>query len=208
MSQSAHKFSLTTRIFIGMIAGIVIGVLLQLLFDDSGDFTFSVFGFQFSAYSIFVDGIFSTLGQIFIASLKMLVVPLVFVSLICGTSTLSDPSKLGRLGAKSVGLYVVTTAIAITLAMSMALLISPGEGLNLTTETSFEAKTAPSLGDVIVNMFPSNPINSMAQGNMLQIIVFAVLFGISMAMTGEAGKRVSAFLKTSTRLSCVLSPSS
>ena len=68
MSQSAHKFSLTTRIFIGMIAGIVIGVLLQLLFDDSGDFTFSVFGFQFSAYSIFVDGIFSTLGQIFIAS--------------------------------------------------------------------------------------------------------------------------------------------
>ncbi len=195
MSQSAHKFSLTTRIFIGMIAGIVIGVLLQLLFDDSGDFTFSVFGFQFSAYSIFVDGIFSTLGQIFIASLKMLVVPLVFVSLICGTSTLSDPSKLGRLGVKSVGLYVVTTAIAITLAMSMALLISPGEGLNLTTETSFEAKTAPSLGDVIVNMFPSNPINSMAQGNMLQIIVFAVLFGISMAMTGEAGKRVSAFFE-------------
>ena len=125
----------------------------------------------------------------------MLVVPLVFVSLICGTSTLSDPSKLGRLGAKSVGLYVVTTAIAITLAMSMALLISPGEGLNLTTETSFEAKTAPSLGDVIVNMFPSNPINSMAQGNMLQIIVFAVLFGISMAMTGEAGKRVSAFFE-------------
>ncbi|MDO6568800.1 dicarboxylate/amino acid:cation symporter [Alteromonas sp. 1_MG-2023] len=195
MSQSAHKFSLTTRIFIGMIAGIVIGVLLQLLFDDSGDFTFSIFGFQFSTYSIFVDGIFSTLGQIFIASLKMLVVPLVFVSLICGTSTLSDPSKLGRLGAKSVGLYVLTTAIAITLAMSMALLISPGEGLNLTTEASFEAKTAPSLSDVIVNMFPSNPINSMAQGNMLQIIVFAVLFGISMAMTGEAGKRVSAFFE-------------
>lgn len=192
MSQSAHKYSLTARIFIGMSAGILIGVLLQLLFDDSGDFRFSIFGFEFSTYNIFVEGIFSTLGQIFIASLKMLVVPLVFVSLICGTSTLSDPSKLGRLGIKSVGLYVLTTAIAITLAMSMALLISPGEGLNLTSESSFEAKTAPSLSDVIVNMFPSNPINSMAQGNMLQIIVFAVLFGVAMAMTGDAGKRLSA----------------
>ena len=192
MSQSAHKYSLTARIFIGMTAGVLVGVILQLLFDDSGDFRFSIFGFEFSTYSILVEGIFSTLGQIFIASLKMLVVPLVFVSLICGTSTLSDPSKLGRLGVKSVGLYVLTTAIAISLAMSMALLISPGEGLNLTTQTTFEAKSAPSLSDVIVNMFPSNPINSMAQGNMLQIIVFAVLFGIAMAMTGEAGKRLSA----------------
>ena len=68
-------------------------VFLQLLFDDSGDFTFSIFGLAFSTYNILVEGIFSTLGQIFIASLKMLVVPLVFVSLICGTSTLSDPRK-------------------------------------------------------------------------------------------------------------------
>ena len=195
MSSSAHKYSLTARIFIGMAAGILTGVFLQLLFDDSGDFTFSIFGLEFSTYNILVEGIFSTLGQIFIASLKMLVVPLVFVSLICGTSTLSDPSKLGRLGAKSVGLYVVTTAIAITLAMSIALVVSPGDGLNLTTETTFQAKEAPSLSDVIVNMFPSNPINSMAQGNMLQIIVFAVLFGIAMAMTGDAGKRLTAIFE-------------
>ncbi|CAA0363953.1 sodium:dicarboxylate symporter [Alteromonas marina] len=195
MSSSAHKYSLTARIFIGMAAGILTGVFLQLLFDDSGDFTFSIFGLELSTYNILVEGIFSTLGQIFIASLKMLVVPLVFVSLICGTSTLSDPSKLGRLGAKSVGLYVVTTAIAITLAMSIALVVSPGDGLNLTTETTFQAKEAPSLSDVIVNMFPSNPINSMAQGNMLQIIVFAVLFGIAMAMTGDAGKRLTAIFE-------------
>ena len=87
MSQSAHKYSLTARIFIGMATGILTGVLLQLLFDDSGDFTFSIFGLELSTYNILVEGIFSTLGQIFIASLKMLVVPLVFVSLICGTST-------------------------------------------------------------------------------------------------------------------------
>lgn len=195
MTQSEHKYSLTTRIFIGMIAGIVLGVLLQALFDDSGDFVISIFGSELSTYGILVDGIFSTLGKIFIASLKMLVVPLVFVSLVCGTSNLSDPSKLGRLGAKSVGLYVVTTAIAITLAMSMALLVSPGEGLNLTTEANYAAKEAPSLSQVIVNMFPSNPIDSMAKGNMLQIIVFAVLFGVAMAMTGDAGKRLSAIFE-------------
>jgi Na+/H+-dicarboxylate symporter len=79
--------------------------------------------------------------------------------------------------------------------MSIALIVAPGDGLNLATETTFQAKEAPSLSDVIVNMFPSNPINSMAQGNMLQIIVFAVLFGIAMAMTGNAGKRLTAIFE-------------
>ena len=184
--------TLTHKIVIAMFSGILLGSCLQWLMPNNSDLTFSLYFFDVSLRGLLVDGIFEVIGQIFVASLKMLVVPLVFVSLICGTSTLSDPSKLGRLGAKSVGLYVVTTAIAITLAMSIALVVSPGDGLNLTTETSFQAKEAPSLSDVIVNMFPSNPINSMAQGNMLQIIVFAVLFGIAMAMTGDAGKRLTA----------------
>lgn len=195
MSKSAHKYSLTARIFIGMIAGIIIGVLLQFMFDDSGDLRFTIFGIEFSTYTIFVEGIFSTLGQIFIASLKMLVVPLVFVSLICGTSALSDPSKLGRLGAKSLGLYVITTGIAVTLAITAGVLMGPGKGLNLSSSNEYVANEAPSLSEVVVNMFPTNPINSMAEGNMLQIIVFAVLFGIAMAMTGDAGKRLGAFFE-------------
>lgn len=188
----SQKLGLTARIFIGMIAGIIIGGLLQILFDDSGDFYFSVFGLQISTYAVLVDGIFNVVGSIFIASLKMLVVPLVFVSLVCGTSSLSDPSKLGRLGGKSISLYIGTTAIAISLAVSFALLVAPGKGLNLTTESTFIAKEAPSLGQVIINMMPTNPINAMAEGNMLQIIVFAVFFGIAMAMTGDAGKRLTA----------------
>ncbi len=188
----SQKFGLTVRIFIGMISGIIIGALLQWLFDDSGDFSFSVFGFQVSTYALLIDGIFNIVGSIFIASLKMLVVPLVFVSLVCGTSSLSDPSKLGRLGGKSILLYISTTAIAISLAVSFALLVAPGEGLNLTTEAAFVAKEAPSLGQVIINMMPTNPINAMAEGNMLQIIVFAVFFGIAMAMTGDTGKRLTA----------------
>ena len=195
MSQSSHKYSLTARIFIGMIAGIIIGALLQFIFDDSGDLRFSIFSVEVSTYSILVEGIFSTLGQIFISSLKMLVVPLVLVSLICGTSSLSDPSKLGRLGIKSISFYILTTGIAVSLAIMAGLLVAPGEGLNLQAESTYAAKEAPSLSQVIVNMFPSNPINALAQGNMLQIIVFAVLLGVAMAMTGDAGKRVAAFFE-------------
>ncbi|MBT0587217.1 dicarboxylate/amino acid:cation symporter [Alteromonas oceanisediminis] len=195
MSDDSTKYSLTARIFIGMIAGIVTGSLLQLLFDDNGDFTFSLFGLSVSTYTILVDGIFSTLGTIFIASLKMLVVPLVFVSLVCGTSSLSEPSKLGRLGGKSIGMYILTTSIAVSLAMFMALLITPGSGVERPTDAVFDAKEAPPLSEVFINMFPSNPINSMAEGNMLQIIVFAVLFGIAMAMTGDAGKRIANFFE-------------
>jgi Na+/H+-dicarboxylate symporter len=186
------KLGLTARIFIGMIAGVVLGSLLQWLFDDSGDFSFSVLGMQVSTYALLVEGIFNVGGQIFIASLKMLVVPLVFVSLVCGTSSLSDPSKLGRLGGKSILLYIGTTAIAISLAVFFALIVAPGEGLNMVSQSSYVAKEAPSLGQVIINMMPTNPINAMAEGNMLQIIVFAVFFGVAMAMTGDPGKRLTA----------------
>ncbi|MDU0354676.1 dicarboxylate/amino acid:cation symporter [Paraglaciecola aquimarina] len=185
------KLGLTAKIFIGMVAGILIGTLLQLSFDDSGDLVFSVFGMQLSMHQLFVEGLFNVGGEIFVASLKMLVVPLVFVSLVCGTASLSDPSKLGRLGGKSIVLYIGTTAVAISSAMFFALLISPGEGLNLIAEHAYEAKQAPSLGQVIINMMPTNPINAMAEGNMLQIIVFSVFFGIAMSMCGEAGKRLT-----------------
>lgn len=190
MAKTVHKLSLTARIFIGMLAGILIGTLLKALFDDSGDFSISVFGLSLSTYSFLVDGIFHIIGKIFIASLQMLVVPLVFVSLVCGTCSLSEPSTLGRLGGKSLLLYLFTTALAITLAVTFALMVNPGEGIQLNTQATFSASQAPTFSDVIVNMFPTNPINAMAQGNMLQIIVFALLFGIAMAMSGEPGKRL------------------
>ncbi|MFQ3236113.1 MAG: Na+/H+-dicarboxylate symporter [Paraglaciecola sp.] len=195
LPQKTEKYSLTARIFFGMLGGIIIGGLLQVLSDDSGDFSFSVFGLQVSTYGFLVDGIFNVIGQIFIASLKMLVVPLVFVSLVCGTASLSDPSKLGRLGGKSILLYIGTTAVAISLAVCFALLVSPGESMNLTTAATFEAQQAPSLAQVIINMMPTNPVNAMAEGNMLQIIVFAVLFGIAMTLSGKAGERLASIFE-------------
>lgn len=183
-----QKLSLTVRIFIGMVAGAVAGLLLNAVFGESGDLVIA----GVSLNDNVVDGLFGALGQIFIASLKMLVVPLVFISLVCGTSSLSEPAKLGSLGGKSIALYITTTAIAISSAIIAALIIAPGEGLNLTTEATYSAKEAPALSQVFVNMFPSNPIASMAQGNMLQIIVFAVIFGVALTLAGDSGERIKA----------------
>ncbi|RZQ56385.1 dicarboxylate/amino acid:cation symporter [Pseudidiomarina tainanensis] len=179
MSENKKKLSLTSRIVIGMFAGIAVGILLKAIFPDST----LVEGYL-------TKGLFYVVGQIFISSLQMLVVPLVFVSLVVGTCSLSDPSKLGRLGGKSVGLYLITTAIAITFAIAMAVLVQPGTGIELATDATYEPTQAPSLAQVIIDLFPTNPFNAFANGNMLQIIVFALLFGIAMALVGKPGERI------------------
>ncbi len=132
-------------------------------------------------------------GSIFLASLKLLVVPLVFVSLVCGTAALDDVARLGRVGVKTLGLYLVTTAIAVSLALIAATIVQPGAGFELDSDASFQAQAAPSLAEVFIDLFPTNPIQAMADGNMLQIIVFAGLFGIALTLSGEPGKRLLNF---------------
>jgi len=189
------KSNLTLRIVIGMAAGILVGALLQALMPDGSDFVIPLGLFDLSLRTVLVDGVFEVIGQIFVASLKMLVVPLVFVSLICGTCSLKDTSKLGRIGGKAIGLYLVTTAIAISFAMTLAMIVSPGEGVNMVTSTTFTGKEAPSLAQVFIDMFPSNPFAAFAQGNMLQVIVFALLFGIAIALSGKPGERIASLFE-------------
>ncbi|MDR6983878.1 Na+/H+-dicarboxylate symporter [Rheinheimera pacifica] len=186
------KLGLTARIVIGMAAGILVGFFFKWLLAGQDERILYILGMELPLKTFFIDGIFHIGGEIFIASLKMLVVPLVFVSLVCGTCSLSDTSSLGRLGGKTIGLYMVTTAIAITLAIFAALLINPGKGVEMHSDASFDVSEAPPLSQVFINIFPSNPIESMASGNMLQIIVFAVLFGLAMALSGKAGERLAA----------------
>ncbi|MEE8508362.1 MAG: cation:dicarboxylase symporter family transporter, partial [Myxococcota bacterium] len=139
-----------------------------------------------------VEGALHIGGAIFLASLKLLVVPLVFVSLVCGTAALDDITKLGRIGGRTLALYLMTTAIAISLALLATSVVRPGDGFDLRTDVSFAAQQAPSLAETLINLFPSNPVRAMAEGNMLQIIVFAVLFGLAVTMAGNPGKRVLA----------------
>lgn len=139
-----------------------------------------------------VDGALYVGGAIFLASLKLLVVPLVFVSLVCGTAALEDIAKLSRIGGKTVGLYLVTTAVAISIALLAAIVLQPGAGFELETTAAYTATEPPSLAETFINLFPTNPVRAMADGNMLQIIVFAGLFGLALTLAGAPGQRVRA----------------
>ncbi|MEZ8325540.1 dicarboxylate/amino acid:cation symporter [Vibrio cyclitrophicus] len=179
--NTKKPMSLTGRVILGMVVGIFTGFAIQSLFADNG-----------FVNNYIVNGLFEVGGQIFVASLKMLVVPLVFVSLVCGTSSLKDLSTLGRMGGKTLALYIGTTAVAITLALTIGNLFQPGAGADLTAASSFKSADAPSLGQVIIDMFPTNPIQAMAEGKTLQVIVFAVLFGIAISAAGKPGERIAA----------------
>jgi Na+/H+-dicarboxylate symporter len=175
-----------------MLAGVLTGVLLNLLLSVEG---LSGGVVEVVIRSGLVEGVFYIGGAIFMASLKLLVVPLVFVSLVCGTAALDDIGRLGRIGGKTLGLYLLTTAIAITLALVAARVVQPGAGLELPSDLSFAAKQAPGLAETLVNIFPSNPIRAMSEGNMLQVIVFAALFGFAMTLSGAPGRRLLEFFQ-------------
>jgi Na+/H+-dicarboxylate symporter len=177
---SGTRRSLTVRILFGMFAGLFLGVALNWAGTEGPIGTY------------LVGGLFHIGGEVFLASLKLLVVPLVFVSLVCGTAALDDIAKLGRVGGKTLSLYLMTTAMAITFALTAALIMRPGAGFELQADVSFIAQETPSLVETIINLFPSNPVRAMAEGNMLQIIVFAGLLGLAITMAGEPGKRVLA----------------
>ena len=147
------RSKLTKQILIAMVVGFSIGALVHGL--NLG--TNALIG------EFLVDGLFSLGGQIFIKTLKLLVVPLVFVSLVCGASSLAGGQNMGRIGLKTVALYLATTAIAITLALTVANVVNPGVGINMAEGMTFAAKEAPPLTQVLLDIFPSNPIAAMAE---------------------------------------------
>lgn len=179
-----NKLGLTSKILIGMGTGIALGLLLRNAFPESD-----------IVKDYITEGFLHVIGTIFISSLKMLVVPLVFISLVCGTCSLSEPSKLGRLGGKTLAFYLFTTAIALVVAIVSAVLIHPGNASLATEKMEYIAKEAPSLSSVIINIVPTNPMQALSEGNMLQIIIFAVIFGFAIAHIGERGKRVAALFE-------------
>jgi Na+/H+-dicarboxylate symporter len=180
--------NLTQKILIGMALGLALGVVFQATDLVSNGFV--------STYVL--NGAIDAGGKIFVTLLKMMVVPLVFVSLVCGAASLGATGSVGRLGGKTIGLYLATTALAVSLALMLALLVDPG--LSATDEQNsavafdaYQAKEAPSVKDTLINIFPSNPIQAMADGKMLQVIIFALLFGLALSHAGAAGGRISSF---------------
>jgi len=135
-------------------------------------------------------------GTIFISLLKMLIIPLIFATLVVGVASIAEPKKLGRVAGKTIAYYLITTAFAISIGLLLGNIFQPGAGMNLVLEgPAKEAVGAPSLVDTIVNLIPKNPIGAMAEGKVLQVIVFALFFGYAMTKAGEKGKAVLKFFE-------------
>ena len=180
--------SLTKKILIGMALGLAFGVLFQ-----ATDLVTNAF---ISGYVI--NGAIDAGGKIFVTLLKMMVVHLVFVSLVCGARSLGATGSVGRLGGKTIGLYLLTTALAVSFALMLALIVDPGlsasdENQAALSYDAYQAQEAPSVKDTLVNIFPANPIQAMAEGKMLQVIVFALLLGLALSRAGAAGDRIGEF---------------
>lgn len=178
--KPSDSITFTSKILVSMVVGIIVGVLINALFIDNA-----------FVNDFFVNGLFHVFGTVFIALLKMMVVPLVFVSLVCGVASLGDIAALGRVGAKTIGLYLLTTAVAITIALALATAFGPGKGFELSGEVvEYQAREAPAFTQVIIDMIPANPFMAMTEGQMLQVIFFALMFGIALTLAGENGQRV------------------
>ena len=180
MSSLFDSRFLTRNILVAMVLGGALGTLFNIIGPDTPGIAF------------LVRDLFPLIGSIFVRSLQLLVVPLVLLSLMCGTAALDDVRKLGRIGLKTVAFYLGTTAMAIGIAIGLALIFQPGKGFELDYESAFAVQESPPLTQVILNIFPRNPFQAMAEGNMLQVIVFAILFGMAICMAGKPGRRVLA----------------
>ncbi|HAG41405.1 MULTISPECIES: dicarboxylate/amino acid:cation symporter [unclassified Pseudoalteromonas] len=167
-NNEPKKMALWLKILIGMIAGIIAGMLL----GNNAEYI-------------------KPIGQLFISAIKMLIVPLIFCSLIVGITSMKDTTKMGRIGVKSIVFYLATTAVAISIGLGLGLLFEPGAGLNMVATTVADAKPSPTLVDTIVGLVPKNPVGSLASGNILQIIVFALSLGIALNLIGEKGEPAS-----------------
>ncbi|WP_016856230.1 dicarboxylate/amino acid:cation symporter [Halomonas smyrnensis] len=154
-----------------ILAGLALGVLTGALLGEDAS-------------------VFKPLGDIFINAIKMLIVPLVFSTLVVGITAMRDPQKMGRIGARTIALYLLTTAFAIAIGLFASWLFQPGTGLEMSFDSAVEAKEAPSLREILVNLVPQNPIDALANGNILQIIVFAIGLGISLTLIGDKGEPV------------------
>lgn len=177
-TKKKKKLGDTGKILLGLLFGAVFGIILNYLVPDSS-----------IKNDVVINGVLYVIGNGFLKLMKMLVVPLVFTSLICGAAAIGDTKTLGKVGVKTIALYICTTALAVSVAIGVANLIRPGIGLNMSQIQAADAVTTTttqtSMTETLLDIIPDNPFGSLANGTMLQIIVFALIVGILIAKMGE-----------------------
>lgn len=182
MIEKVKKISLGNWMIIGMVLGFLVGLILNFYVTD-----------PFIKNIILIDNVFYLGGTGFIRLMKMLVVPLVFFSIVVGVASISDIKKIGTIGGRTILIYLLTTAIAVSLALLIAGVIKPGIGLNMVGLAHANVTTNATATDTLLNMIPDNPFSSLANGDMLSVIIFGVLIGIILAKLREKTDVVNEF---------------
>ena len=180
------KMTLTNKILLGLLLGFVFGLILNKI--PGG----------YIKDTLLLGGVLHVVGNGFTSAIKMMVVPLVFVSLVAGASSMGDIKKLGRIGGKTMVFYLATTAIAIVISLILGNLLKPGAGLDMSSMMTSEVVIgeSKSITDIILGIIPSNPIQSLANGDMLQVIFFAILIGIAINLVGKNAQPVKALFES------------
>ena len=190
MLGKMKNISLSNWILIGMLLGLVTGLILNFFVPDS-----------FLKNIILIDNVFYLGGSLFIKLMRMLVVPLVFCSIVVGAAAISDIRKIGTIGGRTIGIYLITTALAVTIALLIGILIKPGAGLNMVAVAESSNVTLnQTMTDTILNMVPDNPINSLASGDMIPVIIFALLIGIILAKLKKETSVVNKFFTQANKI--------
>jgi Na+/H+-dicarboxylate symporter len=184
------KISLSNQILIGMILGLVVGLILNFFVTD-----------PYIKDIILMNNVFYLGGTLFIKLMKMLVVPLVFCSIIVGAASISDIRKIGTIGGRAILIYLITTALAVTIALAIGSMIKPGAGLNMVAAAqSANVTINQTVTDTILNIIPENPLNSLANGDMLPVIIFGLLIGVILAKLKEETQVVNDFFTQTNRI--------
>lgn len=167
-----RRINLLTQILIAF----VIAIILGLIFGPSIE-------------------VLQPLGDLFLRLIRFIIVPLVLATLVIGVASIGDPQSLGRVGGKTIVYYLVTTAIAIIIGLAFAFAISPGKGLSIDVEAVEEVEVNESEGVIqtFLNIVPTNPFESLMEGNILQIIFFAIFVGLAITLVGKKAEPVYKF---------------
>ena len=182
MPSKVKKISLGNWMLIGMISGFIVGLLINFYVSD-----------PFIKDTILANNIFYLGGNVFIKLMTMLVVPLVFFSIVVGVASISDVKKIGAIGGRTIVIYLITTVLAVTIALMIASVIQPGAGLNMSAAMHSNITANTTMTETILNMIPENPFNSLANGDMLPLIIFGVLLGIILAKLRDETELVNKF---------------
>lgn len=180
--RKKKKLGLTTTIFIALLLGVITGIALHSFLPTG-----------YIRDTVIINGVLDLIGSGFIRGMQMLVVPLVFCSLVCGSMAIGDTKKLGKVGIYTILFYLVTTAIAITVSLLIANFLHPGRNLDMSSIAITEVKVSETTGvkDTILSIIPTNPFRALADGTMLAIIFFALFVGILLAGMGKKSETLA-----------------